>query len=148
MTMPNSSSEDEVAMAALKAVALKATRVCRQKCPLATIDMDFCVANIVAIPVLGPRMEEALRWVFEVLTFQRAHVTKTSVGLTDTTTFRGVRSWTTHGGNLPTKVRVMRLPFRIRQNVILQKKSPLTSRASAVHIWSWRRGRNSTISCS
>ena len=85
-------------------------------------DMDFCVANIVEISVLAPRMEEVLRWVFEVLTFQRAHVTKTSVGLTDTTTFRGVRSWTTHGGNLRTKERVMRLPSRIRQNVIFQKK--------------------------
>ena len=30
MTLPNSSSEDEVAMAAPAAVALKATRVCRQ----------------------------------------------------------------------------------------------------------------------
>ena len=33
------------------------------------------------------------------LTFQRAHVTKTSVGRTETTTFRRVRSWTTHAGN-------------------------------------------------
>ena len=32
MTMPNSSIEDEVAMATPTAVALKATRVCRQKC--------------------------------------------------------------------------------------------------------------------
>ena len=36
-------------------------------------------------------------------TFQRAHVTKTSVGRTDTTTFCRVRSWTTHGGNQTTK---------------------------------------------
>ena len=85
-------------------------------------DMDFCAPNIVAISVLAPRMEEVLRWVFEVLTFQRAHVTKTSVGLTDTTTFRGVRSWTTYGGNPLTNGRVMRVPSGIRQNVIFQKK--------------------------
>ena len=97
--------------------------VCADRsCPLAMTDMDFCVANIVAISVLAPRMEEAVRSVFEVLTFQRAHVTKKSVGLTDTTTFRGVRSWTTYGGNLRTKERVMRLPSRIRQNVIFQKR--------------------------
>ena len=44
--------------------------VCADRsCPLAMTDMDFCVANIIATPVLGPRMEEALRWVFEVSHF-------------------------------------------------------------------------------
>ena len=96
-----------------------------RSCLLAVTDMDFCVANIVAIPVLGPRMEEALRWVFEVLTFQRAHVTKTSVGLTDTTTCRGVRSWTTHGGNPHTNGRVMRLPSGVRRREVLKTKKKL-----------------------
>ena len=149
MTMPNSSSEDEVTMAAPTAVALKATRLCRQMLSSCSVPRnDFCAPNIVAISVLasqnGRGCAIGLRGFF---TSQRAHVTKTSVGRTETTTFRGVRSWTTHAGNQTTNGRVMRVPSGIRQNVSTPKKaSTLTSRASAVHLWSWRRGRNSTIS--
>ena len=150
MTMPNSSSEDEVAMAAPAAVALKATRFVQTECCLlASVEKRISVHRTLSpFRFSRPRMEGGcaigLRGFF---TFQRAHVTKTSVGRTKTTTFRRVRSSTTHAGNLPTKERVMRLPSRIRQNVIFPKKaSTLTSRASAVHLWSWRRGRNSTIS--
>ena len=81
------------------------------------------------------------------LTFQRAHVTKTSVGRTETTTFRMVRSWTTHAGNQTTNGRVMRVPSGRRQDVSTSKKaSTRASRALAVHIRSSRHGRKSTIS--
>ena len=41
--------------------------VCADKCcPLAVSRNDFCAPNIVAISVLAPRMEEAVRSVFEV----------------------------------------------------------------------------------
>ena len=57
------------------------------------------------------------------LTFQRAHVTETSVDRTDATTFRRVRSWTTHAGNQTTNGRVMRMPSGVRQDVSTSKKS-------------------------
>ena len=81
------------------------------------------------------------------LTFQRAHVTKTSVDRTETTTFRRVRSWTTHAGNQITNGRVIRVPSAVRQDVSTSKKaSTVASRALAVHLRSSRHGRKSTIS--
>ena len=73
------------------------------------------------------------------LTFQRARVTKTSVDRTDATTFRRVRSWTTHAGNQTTNGRVMRVPSGVRA-------STRASRALAVHLRCSRHGRKSTIS--
>ena len=123
MAMPNSSSEDAVTMAAPTAVALKATRVCRQK--LSSCDDRHGFQCTKHCRHFGSRAQNGrgcaigLRGFF---TFRRAHVTKTSVGRTDTTTFRGVRSWTTHAGNQTTNGRVTLVPSGIRQNVIFSKK--------------------------
>ena len=64
MTMPNSSSEDEVAMAAPRPHVYK-----DKCCSLAVSNIDFCAPNIVAISVHVPRMEGAVRLVFEVSHF-------------------------------------------------------------------------------
>ena len=123
MTMPNSSSEDEVTMAAPAAVALKATRLCRQMLSSWSVEKRFlCTEHC---RHFGSRAQNGrgcaigLRGFF---TFQRAHVTKTSVGRTETTTFRRVRSSTTHAGNQTTNGLVTRVPSGIRQNVIFPKK--------------------------
>ena len=49
--------------------------VCADRsCLLAMTDMDFCAPNIVAISVLAPRMEEAVRSVFEVFSLFNVRV--------------------------------------------------------------------------
>ena len=147
MTRPNSSSEDEVAMAAPTAVAFKATRVCRQMLSSCRVKRRFCAPNMSQFRFWLPGWKSLCDRSSRFLTFQRARVTKTSVGRTDATTFRRVRSWTTHAGNQTTNGRVMRVPSGRRQDVSSSKKaSTRASRALAVHLRSSRHGRKSTIS--
>ena len=126
MTMPNSSSEDEVSMAAIAAVAFKATRLCRQMLSSCSVEKPFlCTKHCRHFGSRGQNGRGCAIGLRGFFTFQRAHVTKTSVGRTETTTFRRVRPWTTHAGNQTTNGRVMRVPSGIRQNMIFFKKNQL-----------------------
>ena len=128
-------------------VAFKATRVCRQMLSSCSVERRFCAPNMSQFRFSLPGWKSLCDRSSRFLTFQRAHVTKTSVDRTDATTFRSVRSWTTHAGNQTTNGRVMRVPSGRRQDVSTSKKaSTRASRALAVHLRSSRHGRKSTIS--
>ena len=68
-SIPNSSSEDEVPWRRQR-LSPSRPHVCADKCcPLAVSRNDFCAPNIVAVPVLVPRMKEAVRSLFAISYF-------------------------------------------------------------------------------
>ena len=148
MTMPNSSSEDEVTMAAPTAVALKATRVCRQKLSSCYDRHGFLCSK--HCRHFGSRAQNGRG---SAMGLRGSHFSTCAchqnIGWAHRHDDLSRGPILDHARRKPAHERASNafaVKNTAKRDFSKKEKSTLTSRALAVHLWSWRRGRNSTIS--